>query len=102
MSWTERGTVQGGGIILSRPLALPDGTQVQLTIEPVSPAAEPPSDAQPAEPPEDGRLAIGESSEEFARLPIFGMWQDREEMQDPTDWVRAEREKWRQRATRQD
>jgi hypothetical protein len=48
-------------------------------------------------PPDDVTQA-----DDFASLPFFGMWADREEMQDGAAWVRQEREQWQQRAARQD
>jgi hypothetical protein len=38
--------------------------------------------------------------EDFAALPFFGMWADREEITDSAAWVRREREQWHQRAAR--
>lgn len=38
---------------------------------------------------------------DFENLPFFGMWADRDEMNDSVDWVRREREKWQQRLTQQ-
>ena len=79
MEITEQGKVQGGGIILSKPLALPDGTEVVVRIEPriAEPAAE-----------------ASKDDEDLASLPFFGMWEDRADMSDASSWVRAERERW--------
>jgi hypothetical protein len=30
-------------------------------------------------------------------LPSFGMWADREDMQDSSDWVSRQRDAWQQR-----
>jgi len=38
----------------------------------------------------------------FGTLAFFGMWADREDLRDSGAWVRREREKWRDRLTRQD
>ena len=85
MALIERGKVQGGGIVFSEPLALPEGTEVVVRIEPLT---------QPASP--------GTADEDFATLPFFGMWADREDMEDSAVWVRRERERWQQRTARQD
>lgn len=87
MAWRERGKVQGGAIVFSEPLALPEGTEVVVYIEPLS----------------AGRQAAAPAGgEDFATFPFFGMWADREEMRESAAWVRREREKWHQRAVRQD
>jgi hypothetical protein len=102
VAWNEKGTVREGAIVLERPLALPDGTQVELTIEPLVPTAAVMSGEEPAPAVEHNeRPDLGEG-DEFSRLPVFGMWRDRPEMQDSASWVRAEREQWQRRATRQD
>ena len=50
-----------------------------------------------------GRKAIeSDGPDDYRELPFFGMWRDRDDMQDSTAWVRAERERWQQRRTRQD
>jgi hypothetical protein len=84
---TEHGKVQRGGIVFLRPLPLPEGTEVVVQIEPVS--AERQSEAPV-------------SGEEFARLPFFGMWAGRPDMDDSTAWVRSERDRWRRRVPRGD
>ena len=83
----ERGEVKSGGIVFSRPLGLAEGTQVAVAIEPLPTAVE-----------EAGRV----EDDDFDSLPFFGVWADREEMQDSTAWVRQERERWQQRAARPD
>ena len=83
----ERGKVKGRSIVFPRPLALPEGTEVIVQIQPFVVTTRPIAQA-------DDR--------EFRTLPFFGMWADREDMQDSVTWVRREREKWQQRATRQD
>ena len=84
MVMTERGKVQRGGIVFTTPLALPEGTDVVVRIEPV--ATEPSSEA-----PVRGA--------DFSRLPFFGMWADRPDMDDSEAWLRSEREQWRQRTS---
>ena len=81
----EHGKIRKGRLILSKPLTLPEGTDVRIQIEPI--------DTQ------DGLPAGPEASEDFASLPCFGMWADREEMRDSVAWVKKEREKWQQRHT---
>ncbi len=83
----ERGRIKGRSIIFPRPLALPEGTEVVVQIQPFVITTRPAAHA-------DDR--------EFRSLPFFGMWANREDMQDSVAWVRKEREKWQQRATRQD
>ena len=87
MTLTERGKVQSGGIVFSEPLALPEGAEVLVRIEPLV-AGEPPD------------APAGEMS--LAALPFFGMWADREEMRDSAAWVRREREQWQQRLAQRD
>ena len=84
MEFIERGRIEDGQPVLSRPLALPDGTDVVVRIEPVAPP-------QP----------VVFSEEEFSSLPFFGMWVDREDMADAAAWVRRERERWQERVARQ-
>jgi hypothetical protein len=79
MALVERGKVQGGGIVFSEPLKLPEGTEVLVRVEPLT----------------MGEQTITPSdSDEFSTLPFFGMWADRQDMSDSTAWVRREREKW--------
>jgi hypothetical protein len=74
-------------IVFAEPLKLPDGTEVVVRIDPVEQGIRtPPSSLE----------------EDFASLPVFGMWADREDMQDGAAWVRRERSKWRQRAQERD
>lgn len=42
------------------------------------------------------------SEEDFAHLPFFGMYADREDMEDGVAWVRWERERWNERLTRKE
>jgi hypothetical protein len=83
----ERGIVKDGGIVFSQPLRLPEGTAVSVAIQLL--------------PETQGSGGLADESE-FSSLPFCGMWADREEMQDSTAWVRQERERWQQRAARQD
>ncbi|GMU23769.1 MAG: hypothetical protein AMXMBFR13_38470 [Phycisphaerae bacterium] len=76
----EHGKIQRGQIVLSAPVGLPDGTDVVVRIEA-------PTAGGPARP----------DSAAFSSLPVFGMWADRENMQDAVDWVNQEREQWRNR-----
>ena len=87
MALIERGKVQGGSIVFSEPLRLPEGTEVLVSIEPLT--------------AEEQTTKLSYSGE-FASLPFFGMWADRQDMSDSTAWVRREREKWQRRATRED
>ena len=86
MTVTVRGKVEGGKLVLQQLLPLPEGSEVVVHIEPVSASQAPPQDP----------------AKDFAALPCFGMWADREDMKDAIAWVRREREKWHQRALRRD
>ena len=88
MAWLERGRVQGGAIVFPQPLSLPEGTEVEVRIEPVTAGAD--SAAPPTE------------DDDFANLDAFGIWADRPEMADSAEWVRGERSKWQARASRRD
>ena len=85
---TERGKVKDGGIVFSEPLSFPEGTEVVVRIEPVSSTNE--------------QAQRSNGGGDFASLPFFGMWADREEMNDSAAWVHEERESWKRRAERQD
>jgi hypothetical protein len=87
MTVTERGKVQDGGIVLVKPVPLPEGTEVVVHIEPVQ-APEGRGGRQPAE--------------AFTALPFFGMWAARQDLQDSAAHVRKERERWHHRAQRTD
>lgn len=82
----ERGKVRGRSIVFTKPLSLPEGTEVVVQIQPFVRTTTPTDSVD---------------TQEFRSLPFFGMWADREDMQDSVAWVRKEREKWQQRATRQ-
>ena len=78
----EEGTISNGRIVLSKPLSLPEGTEVRVQIEPVGTAV---SD-------DENQDKDSNESEDFANLPCFGMWADREDMRDSVEWVRKQRE----------
>lgn len=86
MTMIERGKVQGGAIVFSTPLPLPEGAEVVVRIESV--------EARPSAGPQ--------TPEGFVALPFFGMWADRTDIGDSTAYVRGEREQWQHRARRQD
>lgn len=85
MTLTERGRIEEGAIILSRPLGLPDGTEVVVQIEAV----------------ENGMGGVVVTDDPRS-LPFFGMWADRADMNDPEGWLQREGNLWQQRATRPD
>jgi len=80
---TGRGRVQGASIVFPEVLGIPDGSEVLVHIE--CPTAATP---------------VSSSSEDFAALPFFGTWADRDDMADSAEWVRDERERWQTRALR--
>ncbi|MCY3744350.1 MAG: hypothetical protein OXH00_25325 [Candidatus Poribacteria bacterium] len=86
----EEGKISNGHIVLSKPLSLPEGTEVRVQIEPVDPDAISEDNSQDKD---------SNESEEFANLPFFGMWADREDMRDSVEWVRKQREKSKERLT---
>jgi hypothetical protein len=86
MGLIARGKVQGGTIVFVQPLSLPDGTEVQVHIEPVV----------------AGQAAERRAVRDFASLPIFGMWAGRGDQQASAAWVHRERQQWHTRAVRPD
>ena len=78
----EEGTISNGRIVLSKPLSLPEGTEVRVQIEPVGEAAVSGDENQDKD---------SDESEDFANQPFFGMWADREDMRDSVAWVRKQR-----------
>ncbi len=86
MTWLEHGRIQDGAIVLTKPLPLPEGTEVTVRIEAASGS-------------EEEVAAIGGG---FLSLAFFGMWAERADMDDSSAWVRREREQWQQRTCRQD
>ena len=87
----EKGKVNNGHIVLSKPLSLPEGTEVRVQIEPVEPTSVTGDDSQDTD---------SDEPDDFANLSYFGMWADREDMRDSVAWVRKQREKWLERITR--
>jgi hypothetical protein len=87
MALRERGKIQAGNIVFPKPLALPEGTEVLVSIEPLAVKEQP---------------ASLDKEEDFVALPFFGMWRDRQDMKDSVAWVRKERKRWQQRVGRQD
>ena len=79
----EEGKIINGHIVLSNPLSLPEGTEIRVKIEPVDPV--------PVN-KDDGQNTDSNESEDFANLPCFGMWADREDMRDSVAWLRNQRE----------
>ena len=88
----EEGKVNNGHIILSKPLSLPEGTEVRVQINLI--------DVEEIVDTDETQNAGTCEHEEFANLPCFGMWADREDMRDSIAWLRKEREKSQQRLTR--
>jgi hypothetical protein len=87
MTIIEHGTVQDGKIVFAQPLELPEGAEVVVRIETIA---------------EDLQNDNAPDEVDFASLPFFGMWADREEMRDSSLWVRQLREQWRERTSWQD
>jgi hypothetical protein len=87
MALRERGKIRAGNIVFPKPLALPEGTEVLVSIEPLA-VKEP--------------TASSDKEEDFVALPFFGMWKDRQDMKDSAAWVQKERKRWQQRVVRQD
>jgi len=85
MTMIEHGTVRDGKIVFPKPLKLPEGVEVVVRIETLI---------------EDLRDGDSITDADFASLPFFGMWADREEISDSVDWVRRGREQWRERISR--
>ena len=59
----EEGKISNGRIVLSKPLSLPEGTEVRIQIEPVDPAIVSDDNSQGKD---------SDESEDFANLPCFG------------------------------
>ncbi len=76
----EKGKISNGHIVLSKPLSLPEGTEVRVQIEPIDTG--------------DTQNTAAKENEDFANQPFFGMWADREDMRDSVAWVRKQRERW--------
>jgi hypothetical protein len=86
MVLVQHGRVQGGGLVFSEPLTLPEGTEVVVRIEPAT----------------TKEISTPTVTEDFATLAFFGLWADREDMSDSVAWVQKERERWQERVDRQD
>ena len=84
---THRGKIHDGAIVLSEPVALPEGMEVIVSIAPVETAQG--ADTEP-------RL------DKATTLPFIGIWADREDMSDSAAWVRKERQSWSPRLQRPD
>jgi hypothetical protein len=78
----HHGRIENGNIVLREASTLPEGSEVVVTIEPI---------------PQPRQRETLNLSEEFAKLPFFGMYADREDMRESTTWVHQERLKWHQR-----
>ena len=76
MAFVERGEIRDGNILFSKPLSLPEGTEVIIHIEPIDTARQ---------------SIASDERKNFAALPFFGMWAKREDMGDSALWVRKER-----------
>jgi hypothetical protein len=87
MELVKRGKVHNGTIVFPEPLEIPEGTEVEIRIEPVPEPQTPPTVPRP---------------EEFTSQPFFGMYADRDDLQDSVAWVNRERQKWHQRSQRRD
>lgn len=85
MAVIERGKVKQGQIVLEHPLELEEGTEVIVRVEPLSMQSEEVS-----------------SSPNLKALEFFGMWADRDDMVDSVEWVRKERERWKERLEREE
>lgn len=79
MAIVQRGRISGRTIKLDEPTGLPDGAEVVIRIEGA----------------EEGVQRL--SKEQWLASPVFGMWADREDMADPAEWVRKQREAWQER-----
>lgn len=79
--------VEDGQLVLPEALDLPDGAEVVVTVELAADAS-----ASGA----TGRVT------DLRSLPAFGMWANREDMQDSVAWVRRQREAWSDRLNRSD
>ncbi len=87
MPLIQRGKVQDGKIVFAEPVALPEGSEVLVSIEPFA---------------EPNRAPPAQQAEDFVSLPFFGMYANREDLEDSVAWVHRERQKWHHRAQRPD
>jgi hypothetical protein len=81
----REGRIEGGRLIVADTIALPDGTPVRVEIEVLDEQAQSSNHEIPAD--ED-------------LLPGFGMWANRQDMQDSVDWANQQRDAWRERLLR--
>ncbi len=88
MEIVENGTIVNGAISLDHPLPLADGCHVVVRVATAALTKE--GEVPPA------------VSEDLSSHPFFGLWADREDIKDSGEYVRQERVKWQQRATRLD
>ena len=82
----EKGEINNGNIVLSKPISLPEGTKVRIQIETVGTV--------------DEDSETNGNHEELSKMPFVGMWADREDMRDSVNWVRKLRERGLERLTR--
>jgi hypothetical protein len=83
MTWTGRGRIQRGTLVLEVPPGLPEGADVLVQLETM------PAHGMEAEPA-------------FEDLPFFGMHADLVGTTDSAEQVRRAREQWQHRANRAD
>ena len=100
----KRGKVHNGTLVFTEPLSLPEGTEVVIRVFPIGNDNE---CTMSDEPEELTPVSIGqaetpdEEQEALLSLPFFGMWADREDMEDSVAWVRRQREGWNHRHKRE-
>ena len=85
MAQTERGRIHDNGIVFSKPLSFPEGTEVDVSIKIVN---------------QDKPVSIISQEISMADLPLFGMWANREDMSDSVEWVQQKRNEWNQRLSK--
>ncbi|MFN0018458.1 MAG: hypothetical protein ACKVP0_09380 [Pirellulaceae bacterium] len=83
----ENGTVISGAISLEHPLPIADGSRVVVRVETASPTP---------------LAGAKDSDHDLAWHSFFGLWADRTDIPDSSEFVRQEREKWHLRGTRQE
>ena len=49
-----------------------------------------------------GKRMVRRRQPSVTSMPFFGIWADREDMQDSITWVRKERERWNERLSSRD
>jgi hypothetical protein len=76
-----RAKVQEGKLVLDEPVPLPDGTEVIVQVVQV--------------PLQPGPSVTQEQLKELIKDdPLFGMWADRDDIEDSVAWLERERKKW--------